>query len=112
MLLCEEDIWGGLFLYVQTLPRIVPWKRTCKHVYIFLYIYLVEISSMQIKCLASNFLNFTYIALLIRIITGEQRRLEYNSFGRKIITREKVSNKTGFVHVFYCSRALEWINIK
>jgi hypothetical protein len=43
---------------------------------------------------------------------GEQRHLEYNSLGRKIITREKVSNKTGFVHVFYCSRALEWINMK
>ena len=43
---------------------------------------------------------------------GEHRSLKYNSLGRKIITREKVSSKAGFVHVFYCSRALEWINMK
>ena len=62
--------------------------------------------------LAKHVFQFSHTALFIQLTTGEQRRLEYNSLGRKIITREKVSNKSGFVHVFYCSRALEWINMK
>jgi hypothetical protein len=48
----------------------------------------------------------------LHLTSGEQRRIEYNSLGRKIIVREKVVNNTGFIHVFYCSRALEWINMK
>ena len=43
---------------------------------------------------------------------GEQRILGHNSLGRKTITRSKSSTSTGIIHVFYCNRALEWINMK
>ena len=43
---------------------------------------------------------------------GEQRILGHNSLGRKTITRRKSVANTGIIHVFYCNRALEWINMK
>ena len=44
--------------------------------------------------------------------TDDQRQLTYNSLDRKVVTRKKKSDHIGIVHVFYCSRALEWIHMK
>ena len=44
--------------------------------------------------------------------SGEQRTLSLNSLGRKTINRGKSKANTGIIHVFYCNRALEWINMK
>ena len=43
---------------------------------------------------------------------GDIRQIKNNSIGRKVITKRKKSEYTGIVHVFYCNRALEWINMK
>ena len=43
---------------------------------------------------------------------GGQRILGHNSLGRKTITRSKSVANTRIIHVFYCNRAMEWINMK
>ena len=44
--------------------------------------------------------------------TEDQRQITHNTLGRRVITRKKKSDHTGIIHVFYSSRALEWINMK
>ena len=45
-------------------------------------------------------------------VTDGGRTLSRNTLGRNYVTRNKNMDRTGIVHINYCSRALEWVNMK
>ena len=50
--------------------------------------------------------------LYIFVFTENNRVLSRNTLGRQFVTRIKKSECSGIIHVRYCSRALEWVNMK
>jgi hypothetical protein len=52
----------------------------------------------------------TYIYIFV--ITENNRVLSHNTLGRQFVAKVKKSECSGIIHVKYCSRALEWVNMK
>ena len=44
--------------------------------------------------------------------TDTGRTVQNNVLGRRFVSRNKNTDRTGIVHVNYCSRAMEWVNMK
>jgi hypothetical protein len=55
---------------------------------------------------------FNIIWLLLRATENHDRVLRTNTYGRRSLQRVNQRKCSGYIRILYCSRALEWINIR